>query len=56
MKDLNIGEVWANYSYSYINTSLGDAHRNEFTLWNNAYLKKPTTAEDIEMREEDMDS
>ena len=54
IKDLNIGEAWANYAYSYVNVTLGDAHKNEFTLWPTAYLQKPSTQEDIEVREEDI--
>ena len=56
VKDLNIGEVWSNYTYSYVNTSLADAHKNEFMLWSNNYLDKPATQEDIEMKEEDTDT
>lgn len=56
VKDLNVGEVWANYSYSYVNVHLGDAHKNEFTLWNSNYLLKPATKEDIEMSEDTLDA
>lgn len=56
VKDLNIGEAWANYTYSYVNVALGDAHRNEFTLWPSNYLKKEPTQEDVELREDDIDS
>ena len=55
VKDLNVGEVWANYSYSYVNVTLGDAHKNEFTLWNSNYLLKEATKDDIELSEEDLD-
>lgn len=40
IKDLNIAETWSNYTYSYLIHSLGEAHKNEFTLWNSAYLLK----------------
>ena len=53
IKDLDIGEVWANYSYSYVTVALGDFHRNEFTLWPTGYLQKPSTQEDLEVKEED---
>ena len=43
VKDLDIGELWANYSYSYVTVALGDIHRDEFTMWASNYLKKPTT-------------
>lgn len=38
VKDLDIGEVWANYTLSYVTVALGDVHRNEFTLWSSNYL------------------
>jgi carbonic anhydrase/acetyltransferase-like protein (isoleucine patch superfamily) len=38
VKDLNVGEAWANYSLSYVNVTLGDSNRNEFTLWASNYL------------------
>jgi gamma-carbonic anhydrase len=38
MKDLDVGECWANYTFSYLNTALGDIHRNEFTMWASNYL------------------
>ena len=46
MKDLGVDELWANYSFSYVNTSLGDAYLNEFTGWPSNYLKWPSTKED----------
>lgn len=55
VKDLDIGEVWSNYSLSYITVSLGDYHRNEFTLWSSNYLQKPASQDDIEMQEDDME-
>lgn len=48
IKDLNIGEVWANYTKSYVEVTLGDAHKNEFTLWNSAYLERESSANDVE--------
>lgn len=56
VKDMNIGEVWANYSLSYINTALGDANKAEFSAWPSNYLKKPITQEDVDMREDEMDT
>ena len=38
IKDLDVGEVWANYTKSYVNSSLGDTVKDEFTPWNTAYL------------------
>jgi carbonic anhydrase/acetyltransferase-like protein (isoleucine patch superfamily) len=54
VKDLDIGEHWANYSYSYIVTALGDAHKAEFTMWPSNYLLKPSSKEDVELKEEDL--
>jgi hypothetical protein len=54
VKDLNIGEHWANYSYSYINTALGDAHKNEFTMWPSSYLLKPSNKDDVEPNVNDL--
>jgi gamma-carbonic anhydrase len=56
VKELNIGEVWANYTYSYVNVALGDAHRNEFAMWSNAYLDKASTHGDIEIPDGDLDA
>jgi carbonic anhydrase/acetyltransferase-like protein (isoleucine patch superfamily) len=53
VKDLDIGEAWANYTYSYVNVALGDAHRHEFTTWANNYLEKPSTQEDVEIKDTD---
>jgi|TARA_B110001450_G_C17524561_1_gene441989 hypothetical protein len=47
IKDLNIAETWSNYTYSYLNNFLGDVHKNEFTVWNGAYLHRESTAEDL---------
>ena len=49
IKDLNISETWSNYTMSYMNHFLGETHKNEFTLWNSAYLEKQATVEDIEI-------
>lgn len=43
VKDLDVGEVWANYTKSYVNAALGTNHRLEYTTWNSAYLSKPST-------------
>lgn len=53
VKDLDIGESWAIYSYSYITVALGDVHRNEFTVWPSNYLQKPSTREDLELIEDE---
>jgi gamma-carbonic anhydrase len=47
IKDLDIGEVWHNYSKSYIEVTLADAHKNEFTLWNSAYLHRQSSETDV---------
>ena len=54
IKDLDIGEVWANYTKSYITSSLGEACKNEFTTWNSAYLQRTSTATDAEPDENDL--
>lgn len=46
MKDLDVGELWANYTKSYVEVSLADAHKNEFTLWNSAYLHRHSSSTD----------
>lgn len=38
IKDLDIQETWSNYSYSYVIHYQSQAHKNEFTPWNSAYL------------------
>lgn len=48
IKDLDIGEVWANYTKSYITSSLGEACKNEFTTWNSAYLQRDSAATDVD--------
>lgn len=47
IKDLDVAEAWSNYTLSYVNHFLGDAHCSEFTLWNSAYLHYNTTQEDL---------
>ena len=49
MKDLNIGELWANYSFSYINSALGDSHRDEFSVWSSNYLQQGSKLEDVQI-------
>ena len=56
MKDLDVGEVWANYTLSYVNVALSDTHKNEFTTWPSNYLLKGSTADDLEMSENDLES
>ena len=43
VKDLNVGESWANYSNSYLSVTLGDAHRFNFTMYPSNYLQKAST-------------
>jgi carbonic anhydrase/acetyltransferase-like protein (isoleucine patch superfamily) len=51
VKDLNVGETWHNYTKSYVETAMGDAYKNEFTVWNSAYLERESTADDVEPNE-----
>lgn len=44
IKDLDVGEVWSNYTKSYVECSLGDVYVAEFTQWNSSYLERDTTA------------
>ena len=56
IKDLDIGEVWANYTRSYITSSMGEACKNEFTVWNSAYLQRSASLTDADPDDNDMDS
>ena len=47
VKHLDIGESFANYSLSYVNTFLGDLVKNTHTLWPSNYLLKPATKDDL---------
>ena len=49
IKDLNVAETWSNYTYSYVIHGAGDAHKNEFTLWNSAYLELPSYQDSVEV-------
>ncbi len=54
VKDLDIAESWANYTYSYVNTALGDAHKREFTMWPSNYLLKSSTKSDVDVEDGDL--
>lgn len=54
IKDLNVAETWSNYTLSYVNHHLSDVHKNEFTLWNAAYLDRESTADDLLVEEGDI--
>ena len=54
IKDLDIGEVWANYTKSYVTSSLGESLKNEFTLWNSAYLQRESSMTDADPTDNDM--
>ena len=56
IKDLDLGEVWSNYTKSYVNSSLADAHKNEFTLWNSAYLQRSATQTDAAPEDHELSS
>lgn len=49
IKDLDIAETWSNYTLSYVNHHLGEVHKNEFTVWNAAYLERESTADDLDI-------
>lgn len=48
MKDLDIGESWANYTKSYVISALGESYKEDFTTWNSSYMDKVSTVEDAE--------
>jgi hypothetical protein len=54
IKDLDIGEVWANYTKSYVTSSLGMACINEFTTWNSAYMLRESSKSDVSPDEGDL--
>ena len=54
IKDLDVGELWANYTKSYVEVSLADAHKNEFTMWNSAYLHRESSASDAQPESHEM--
>ena len=56
IKDLNVAETWSNYTLSYLNHYLSEVHKNEFTLWNSAYLERDSTREDLEIDTESFEA
>ena len=56
VKDLNVGESWANYTYSYVNAALGDTHKHQFTVWANNYLQKGAAQADVDPTENEVSS
>ena len=47
VKDLDLGELFANYSLSFVNTFLGKSVRDTYTSWPSNYLLKESTKEDL---------
>ena len=47
MKDLDVGETWQNYTRSYINASMGDMHRYQYTTWRSDYMSKESSQTDV---------
>lgn len=47
VKDLDIGELWANYAKSYVWTGIGEETKAEFSLWPNSYLDYEANQEDV---------
>ena len=43
VKELNVAELWANYSLSYVHASIGDTTKHHFPLWPTHYLDKPAS-------------
>ena len=54
IKDLNVGEVWSNYSKSYVTSSMGEAIKNEFTVWNSAYMQRESSKTDADPEDNDL--
>ena len=52
IKDLDIAETWSNYTLSYVNHHLAEVHKNEFTVWNAAYLDRESTTDDLDISDE----
>jgi hypothetical protein len=48
VKDLDLGELWANYAMSYVHANLGDMNKNDFTQWPSNYLLKESTLDEIQ--------
>ena len=48
VKDLDIGELFANYSLSYVNSFLGDNVKNMLTNWPSNYLLKSSDKNDLD--------
>ena len=55
VKDLDIGEVWANYTKSYVTSSLGEACKHEFTSWNSAYLQRQSALADADPEDNELE-
>lgn len=51
IKDLNVAETWSNYSKSYVHHHLGEVHKEEFSVWNAAYLDLPAYEDDFDVDE-----
>ena len=47
VKHLDIGELWANYSLSYVNTFLGAQIKQTYTSWPSNYLLKKSSKDDL---------
>lgn len=47
IKDLDIGELFTNYSLSYVHASLGQMVNDTYLTWPTGYLEKETTQEDL---------
>ena len=54
MKDLDVGESWANYTKSYVVSALGEGLKDEFTLWNSSYMDRVSYQDDVEPEQTDV--
>ena len=54
MKDLDVGESWANYTKSYVISATGEVLKDEFTTWNSSYMDRPSYSDDINPDDNDL--
>ncbi|CAI2378905.1 unnamed protein product [Moneuplotes crassus] len=48
VKELDVGELFTNYSLSYVHTALGDKVKETFTSFPSNYMMKTSTEDDID--------
>ena len=48
VKELDIGELFTNYSLSYVNSTLGDMVKDTFSTWPTNYMMKEASIDDLD--------